>query len=552
VAVALVATAALFLPLRGGVPKAADLPDHLGTTAQFLQSLRHGDLYPRWMPDFHDGMGEPTLVYYPPGLYAIASCLAWAAGGDVLFGLFATLALFAFAGSLGMFALLQRRFGDLAATCGGLLFAALPYRVFELYASGLYSAFTAGSLLPWVFAALARESELEPAGSGRFRLGLPLLFAAVVLLNLPTALLLFYLVGIWLAVEMLSTRRWRLARRVVIAMAAGMLLAGVYLIPATLEISEIQIPMNARAVYTSNFLFQGGQSWMSSGLRSMFDRMALFPAVALALGSTVLWFAGRRSEPAAWPSESMRLLLAIGAASFFLMTPISLPLWKSLPALRQVNLPWRLLEPFGTVCVAVTSAALTLLLRARAIPMAVRAAGTLAILAVVLVWGVFATSISGINGKLSAGAARGAIAQFARMVPRGSFLAPGARPIAELGQVPLLACDGPCKARVLEWSGTQRRFEVEAPAGTQLAVRSYFFPGWSARRAGDNSVPLTTFAEPGTGRIVIQVPPGRTEIQLRFGTVPVRVLGWCVSIASLVGLLLLWIRSQRSVSPLEI
>ena len=549
--VALVATAALFLPLREGVPRAADLPDHLGTTAQFLESLRHGDLYPRWMPDFHDGMGEPTLVFYPPGLYAIASCLAWAAGGDVLFGLFAALALFAFAGSLGMFSLLRRRFGDLAAGCGGLLFAALPYRVFELYASGLYSAFAAGSLLPWVFGALARESELEPAGSGRVRLGVPLLFAAVVLLNLPTALLLSYLTAIWLAVEMLSTRRWRLARRVVVAMAAGLLLAGVYLIPATLELSEIQIPMNSRAVYTSNFLFQGGRSWMSSGLRSMFDRMAIFPAIGLVLGSTFLWFVGRRRDPAAWPSETMRLLLTIGVASFFLMTPISLPLWKFLPALRQVNLPWRLLEPFGAVCVAVTASALALLLRARPIPIGVRAAGTLAILAVIWLWGVFATSISGINGKLSAGAARAAIAQFAKIAPRGYFLALGARPIADLGQVPLLACDRPCRARVLEWSGTRRRFEVEAPAGTQLAVRSYFFPGWSARRAGGDSPPLTTFAEPGTGRIVIQVPPGRTEIRLRFGTVPVRVLGWCVSIASLVAMLLVWIRARRSVLALE-
>jgi hypothetical protein len=551
VVVAIVATAALFLPLREGVPRAADLPDHLGTTAQFLESLRHGDLYPRWMPDFHDGMGEPTLVFYPPGLYAIASCLAWAAGGDVLFGLFAALALFAFAGSLGMFSLLRRRFGDLAAACGGLLFAALPYRVFELYASGLYSAFAAGSLLPWFLGALARESELEAAGSSRVRLGLPLLFAAVALLNLPTALLLSYLTAIWLAVEMLSTRRWRLARRVVVAMAAGLLLAGVYLIPATLELSEIQIPMNSRAVYTSNFLFQGGRSWMSSGLRSMFDRMAIFPAIGLVLGSTVLWFAGRKRDPAAWPSETMRLLLTTGVASFFLMAPISLPLWKFLPALRQVNLPWRLLEPFGSVCVAVTAPALAVLPRARPIPMAVRAAGTLAILGVVLLWGVFANSISGINGKLSAGATRAAIAQFARMAPRGYFLSPGARPIAELGQVPLLACDRPCRARVLEWSGTRRRFEVEAPAGTQLAVRSYFFPGWSARRAGGNSAPLPAFAEPGTGRIVIQVPPGRTEINLRFGTVPERVLGWCVSIASLVAMLLVWIRARRSVSALE-
>src|SRR5262249_9450292 len=129
VAASLVAAAVFFLPLVEGVPRAAALPAHLGTTAPVVEALRRGDLCSRWMPDFHDGMGEPTLVFYPPGLYLVAAGLSWAAGGDVLFGLFGTLGLFAFAGSLGMFAFLRRRFGDRAAICGALLFAILPYRV---------------------------------------------------------------------------------------------------------------------------------------------------------------------------------------------------------------------------------------------------------------------------------------------------------------------------------------------------------------------------------------------------------------------------------------
>src|SRR5260370_6542290 len=158
---------------------------------------------------------------------------------------------------------------------------------------------------------------------------------------------------------------------------------------------------------------------MSSGLRSTFDRMPIFPAIGLALGSAVLWFAGRRPDPAAWPSETMRLLLTVGAASLFLMTPISLPLWKFLPALRQVNLPWRFLEPFGSVCVAVTACALALLLRARPISMGIRAAGTLGLLAMILLLGVFAASLSRMNRKISAGAAPASIPPFARDTPEG-------------------------------------------------------------------------------------------------------------------------------------
>src|SRR5262249_11378734 len=413
-AASLLATAALFLPLRAGIPRAADLPYHLGTTAQVLDALRHGDLYPRWMPNFYDGMGEPTLVFYPPGLYLIAAGLSGLVGGDVLFGLFASLVLFAFAGSLGMFVFLRRSFGNLAAGCGSLLFALLPYRVFELYSAGLDSAFAAGCLLPWVFGALARESGAAAAGVCPFRLALALLFAAVVLLNLPTALFLAYLTAIWLAVEVVRSRRWRFAGRVLFEVGLGMLLAGLYLVPAILELPEIRIPMNARAVYTSNFLFQRERSWMTGGVQSMFDRMAIFPVIALVFGSLIVWAFARR-DARAWPPESRRLMLTVAAVSFFLMTPVSLPFWKIFPVLRQVNLPWRLLEPLGVMSVAVVALASSLLLRQRAVAIPIRVAGIAAILAVVLLWAVFASSISEVNGKVSAGSVRSLIEQYTRM-----------------------------------------------------------------------------------------------------------------------------------------
>src|SRR5262249_34398725 len=79
-----------------------------------------------------------------------------------------------------------------------------------------------------------------------------------------------------------------------------------YLVPAILELPEIQMPRDtlrgaasARGLFTTNFLFEEGSSWMTSGLRSMFDRMALFPGVALVFGSLILWLAARRA-PEAW------------------------------------------------------------------------------------------------------------------------------------------------------------------------------------------------------------------------------------------------------------
>ncbi|HMF09165.1 MAG TPA: hypothetical protein VKJ00_08535, partial [Thermoanaerobaculia bacterium] len=101
----------LFLELRHGVPRANDLADHAGTAVQVLSAFRDGVFYPRWMPDFHAGLGEPTLNFYPPGLYLVSALLAWLLGGDVLAGLFTMLFLLAVAGGMGMFVFLRRPLG---------------------------------------------------------------------------------------------------------------------------------------------------------------------------------------------------------------------------------------------------------------------------------------------------------------------------------------------------------------------------------------------------------------------------------------------------------
>ncbi len=525
---ALLSAGILFAPLLGGIPKAYDLPDHLGSTAQVLSGFREGSLYPRWLPDFHDGWGEPTLVFYPPGLYFVAAGVAALAGGDAVTGLFGALALFAAAGALGVFHFVRRIAGASAALVASLLFAGVPYRVFEIYAAGLASAFAAACLLPWAMAAL-----LPGAGAARpVSRAWPLLFAAIVLTNLPTGVIAAYLVALWLAARILVERRPGSAAAVVLGGLWGAAIAAVYLLPAVAEMRFVRVAFaEGVPLYRSNFLFQKSGSWMSEGLQSTFDRMGLFPAVALVLSLGLLEAARRRPGSAASTGEGsswLRLVACFGLFSLLLVTPLSEPAWRFLPFLRRVNIPWRFLEPLGVAAVSAAAAAIFFLVVEKRLSrvMAVLACGFLLLLAGVCA--VFDASISRVNGRMTGAEARSAVERFSR---KEMFFPPrDARRPSEIGPRPRVSCDRPCRAEVVSWQAEHREFRVSSDSGVALAVRTYDFPGWRAAVDGRS---LAVRTEAGTGGITIAVPPGDHRVSLRFGTTAARTAGAVLSLVAL-------------------
>jgi len=537
-AVALLSAGLLFSPFLKGVPRAFDLKEHLGTAVQVASGLRGGDSYPRWLAGFNDGWGEATLVFYPPGLYFAAAGASALLRGDIVTGFFVVLFLFAAAGAFGLFLFVGRAFGPWAGATASLAFSLVPYRVFELYDAGLYSAFAAGSLVPWALIPLSRLFERE-AGGGfprRSMLAFAGVFAAIVLTNLPTAVALAYLVAALLAVQVMVARRLPDALRVIGGGAWGAGIAAVYLVPAAAELGQVRVPFTqGRPQFVSNFLFLGSGSWMSPGLRGEFDRMGGAPALAFLAGLSVLAVARNRSGSADPGRERSWVVLVgcIGLAAFFLTTPLSALAWWLLPFLRNVNFPWRFLEPLGTAAAGAAAAAGAVLLARRGVSRLLSAVVLpfLIVLAAYLV--AFDLSLASVNGKMSAAECRAGLPVFARR--EVYFLPKRARRAAELGPVPLVACAAPCRARVLSWEATRREVQIDAPSATTLYLRTYFFAGWKAVLQDGARVPLAVSAEEGTGRLAIAVPGGKSRVVVMFRTTPDRMAGGVASLLALTG-----------------
>jgi hypothetical protein len=549
----------LFFSLDRGIPRAYDLPDHLGAMQQVLVQMAHGDLYPRWQPDTNDGWGEPTLVFYPPALYLLGAAGAWLVGGDTVGGLYGLLALMTVAGGIGMWLWVGREFGRVAGGIAVLAWGLAPYRFFEVYCGGLYSAFAAGCVFPWVLMSLTDLAVAQaPGDRARALLLYAVGLGVLVLFNLPAAILFGYLLAIWLLVELFATHNLRLIGDAAIGGAWGGLLAAIYLLPASRLLHAIVIPLSlGPPVFRSNFVFQGRGSAWSPGVQSLFDRMGLFPALGLLVAVLVLWSAARDEAGPATRRRAVwrRQVASLGLASLLLAIPVSGPLWEMLPLLQRANLPWRLLAPLGLAAAAAFSAAVpTAGLRLWSAPAFSRAvAGVVLVffLALVLLIAFFDRSIAFVNGRIPAASIRASVPLFARKP--GYFVIRGSRPAAEVASRPPVSCSDSCRLAVREWSPTVRRFDVETATAAVVTLRTYDFPGWSASTDDQPPRPLPVFADPASGAVSVHVPSGRTRVRVVFGSIGIVRLATLVSaialLAATLGLFLIRRRARGTPLP---
>jgi hypothetical protein len=216
-------------------------------------------------------------------------------------------------------------------------------------------------------------------------------------------------------------------------------------------------------------------------------------------------------RPSVWKSVPARGLKAIGLVLVFTIamgTQISAPLWKLLRPLQETQFPWRWLALTSMVCPILCAAALpywTNQWHGKMRPMIIAGAGIVAI--------SLAFSVSHIVRE-------------AQYLKRADFDAtlraiPGSQgvmqwwpkwvnePIREMNQE---VDAGSRTVSVKSWEAQKRVFLVEAGATSEVRVRTFYYPLWTATSDNGNLA-----VRPDTdGALVVSVPPQKTAIVLEF------------------------------------
>jgi hypothetical protein len=321
-------------------------------------------------------------------------------------------------------------------------------------------------------------------------------------------------------------------------MGLGFALAGFYIIPAWYEqrwvqIGEVLAPgLEPETNFLFGWTYDPVARWYPVLLSAIAAGEILFALIAIGLTFTRARLAVREVH---W------ILLCLAIASAFLMFPMSGPAWEHLPKLRYVQFPTRWLTVLSVSLVFFLSGAV----EARRRRAWFVAGAVLTMVAFCI--GATATWHPMAATELQEASERDQ-GYFGRpeYMPTGSdyeelwqwvHTMPQAAAVNERGE-PQRAEVSELHVELQKWTAEHKSLVIRARHPVTLGLRLLAYPGWRVERNGQEVQP---YAEASTGRMMVHIPAGRSQLVIRFGRTSDRTVGACLSLLALVTLL--WLAS---------
>ncbi len=539
-----------------------DFDFHLASWMDAAGQWRQGVLYPRWAAWANYGFGEPRFIFYPPVSWllgaALGSVLPWKAAPGAFVWLALTLA------GVSMFRLAREWMPAGEATRAAVFYAVNPYHLVIVYFRSDYAELLASALFPLLALYAIRlgrdsaiskplDAEQAPGRLQREIVPLALAFAAIWLTNAPAAVIATYSLALLLAV-LAATRRSAVPLLAgCAAMALGLLLAGVYIVPASFEQGWVNIVevLSVGLRPEQNFLFRS----INDPEHNLFN--LLVSTIAAAQIAITGLAAIAASKPADQMSKGARELwwglLALGAASAALMLPVTSLAWRYLPELRFVQFPWRWLLPLGLAFALFVAAAIPQTRAPRFWTLVIVA--TLAAVGAHLVHQAWwdTEDVPALRRAMGQGKGYEGTDEYC---PRGTdhYDLPADAPLVgvvrpEEGDLPQER-NTLAHAQVERWDAETKLIAVEAQHPVTLAVRLLNYPAWQLEV---NGKPARAESREHTGQMLILLPAGRSRVRVRFVRTADRTAGTLLSAGA--GLLLTGLglirRGRARVAPAE-
>ena len=315
---------------------------HARWAKHFSIQFWQGDLYPRWLAGVNGGLGAPAFFFYPP-LSSYAAALFWPVSSNFdTFG-WRTAGLSAFFGlvfsGIAAYLWLRSLMDRESALFGSIVYMVLPYHIaIDLYNRGAIAEFWAFVWLPLIL--LSTERLIR--GERWAFLALTASYALLIFTHLLITLIFSPIPVV--AALVLSERgsKIRTAMLTAGALALGMGLAAVFILPAMLDQPKSYITSELAGDYRNWWLFQ------RTPLLDFRTRILIITLSCVAFTLALFWIYWRSRPPAPVFRKAV-FYFGVALASLYFMTQLSAVFWKYVPFLRFLQFPLR----FNTIlCVA--------------------------------------------------------------------------------------------------------------------------------------------------------------------------------------------------------
>jgi hypothetical protein len=312
------------------------------------------------------------------------------------------------------------------------------------------------------------------------------------------------------------------------ALALGLMLAGVYVVPAAYEQAWVNIDqaISAGLRPAENFLFTWVLDPEHNLVNLQISAVAVLMITLTGIGAAISHHRSRSSR-FIWI-----VMFALAAISVLLMFADSGPVWQFAPKLRFVQFPWRWLLPLG-ISLALFLGEAVAASRHRLVVVlgcVVLFAGAGVLIARATYWD--SDDLEDVLTAISNGQGYEGTYEYCTLGGDQTEL-PLRSPLAELRPVePGQSTSGrsapqqPGSWSVEEWQPERKVLNVDASSPVRAAVRLLNYPAWRIRA---NGVEVESESDADSGQMIVPLPAGRSRLEVRFARTPDRTVGGTLS-----------------------
>ena len=534
----------------GKLVNGSDTYYHLHRLWQLDVMVRQGVWFPRWSPDLAYGFGYPVFQFYGPLSYQIAEVF-YLLSGHLTTSYWLALALFTVAAAVGAYFWAR----DILGEWGGLVAAAAyvftPYLASNILIRGASAEACAFAAMPFVLGATQRIAR----GQKKFMGIGAMAYAALALSHNATFFL--FTPALLAYAAFISIKQIKSFLRIVLMMSWGIALAAFYILPAFAERNLVQLNKlfsDPTLDFHNNFIPLG----LMFANPFPFDPQALGYPYPLHIGLTPLLLglfglavfgvslsgAHRFFKNAAHVDVVPHVLAAllIIVACVFMMAPsaAAVRVWESLPLLRVLQFQRRFLPIVGLFAALIIGLGCTVMWR-----WLKRARFGLPITAAMLcvLWAtVFPLQQTPHTFSRDYAPTGESIMRLEHeygvigTTTTGEYLPVAVKKIPPIEISPLLRTNAsrldnsilPADTKIIAEQYEPLRYDVTLQTNSAFVAKftTFYYAGWQAVLDG---VPTNIEPSEPHGFITVRVPAGQHNLQIYFGSTPVRQISEGVS-----------------------
>lgn len=510
-----------------GIPSGADLAQHFQFANTYYDSIVGGDGFPSWSTRENNGYGGVAIRFYPPLSYYVMA-FARILTGNWFDAAWLTFTFWMIVGCLGVYFWARCWLSERDSAIAGVFYAIAPYHLGQIYTSFIYADFAGAAVLPFCFAFLTRVLE---RGKKSDVLWLAATYAVLILTHLPTTVIGSLSIAVFSILLLRKKNYLRQIAGVTVAIGLGLAASSFYWVGM---VSEMNWLNHAQEKYSSGHYYFGKwffplifhsppTHWDSSFLS---DTMLVLCLLFLASAIVYLFYRNTKDAADGKASRVFRLVLPLGLFAFFMITPLSYPLWKFISPLQKIQFPMRWMGVLSICGAIVTAAAVHFLLKGNLLKkrswsyIAVIFPAIFLIANFTYVW----------HPSAFVPVAREEFENDLRELPdkrnyefwwsvwsKVEALETKEKVIAESRQ-----------AVVTDWQPEERSFTVEAGTATAARIATFYYPHWQATVNGA----AVEVGKDANGAILIPLPAEKATVKLVFQDPPTIRAASFVSLAA--------------------